>query len=79
MKKPAATVTKVPKPRKGMPSTTLSKADFTQRYHGQFFDPAFDSLRPELARIAAVAWDYYSQSRKSPVTQKAGADRVILI
>ena len=72
MKTPAK-VADAPKPRKGMPSPELSKAEFTQRYHGQFFDPAFDSLRPELDKIAAVAWENYDQSRKSPVTQKAGA------
>ena len=72
MKKPAS-VAKVPKPRTGMPPTKLSKAEFADRYHGQFFDPAFDGLRPELNKIAAVAWDNYQQGRKSPVTRKAGA------
>ena len=70
--KTSATVAKVPGPRKGMPPTKLSKADFTERCHGQFFDPAFDSLRPELNKIAAVAWENYQRGRKSPVTQKAG-------
>lgn len=50
----------------------MSKADFTQRYHTQFFDPAFDLVRNELKHIADIAWDNYQQSRKSPVTQKAG-------
>ena len=64
--------TDVPAPRKGMPTTKLSKAEFTQRYHAQFFDPAFDSLRSELDEICNVAWKNYHGSRKSPVTQKAG-------
>ena len=57
-----------------MPSTTLSKADFTLRYHTQFFDPTFDAVRDELKQIADIAWDNYEQSRKSPVTLKAGPD-----
>ena len=73
MKNPV-TSTSVPSPRKGMPQTKLSKADFTHRYHSQFFDPAFDTVRKELDQIANIAWDNYEQSRKSPVTQKAGPD-----
>ena len=61
-----------PEPRKGMPATKLSNEEFTQRYLGQFFDPAFDSLRSELDKISTVAWENYNQSRKSPVTEKAG-------
>ena len=72
--KKSVTSTDVPDPRKGMPSTTLSKADFTLRYHTQFFDPTFDAVRDELKQIADIAWDNYEQSRKSPVTLKAGPD-----
>ncbi len=32
----------------------------------------FDDLREELRRITAVAWDGYRNSRKAPITQKAG-------
>ena len=71
MKIPAKTLT-APEPRKGMPSTELSNEEFIRRYLGQFFDPAFDSVRAELGKISAVAWDNYNQSRKSPVTEKAG-------
>ena len=35
-------------------------------------DPAFDALADELDRVADVAWDGYSNSRKSPRTRKAG-------
>lgn len=69
----SASPTKAPKPREGMPATKLEKAAFTQRYHSQFFDPAFDEVRPELDRVAEIAWLNYVDSRKSPVTEKAGA------
>lgn len=59
-------------PRKGMPATKLSKGDFFRRYHAQFIDPSFDALRPDLSRIADVAWDNYRQGRKSPLTRPAG-------
>jgi multimeric flavodoxin WrbA len=59
-------------PRKGMPSPRLSERAFKKRYLEQFFDPAFDTLRGELDKVAEVAWQAYEQSRKSPVTRKAG-------
>ena len=55
-----------------MPATKLSNEEFTRRYLGQFFDPAFDSVRTELGKITTVAWENYNQSRKSPITEKAG-------
>jgi multimeric flavodoxin WrbA len=63
----------VPKARKGMPSPQLDEAEFRKRYLEQFTDPAFDPLREALDRVAGVAWDGYDNSRKSPVTEKAGA------
>jgi multimeric flavodoxin WrbA len=60
-------------PRKGMPSPRLSEEEFKRRFRSQFQDPAFDSLSGDLQRIAAAAWDGYSNSRKSPRTRKAGA------
>ncbi|MGO4834861.1 flavodoxin family protein, partial [Rhizobiaceae sp. 2RAB30] len=44
------------------------------RYRCQFVDPAFDTVRDEIERIANVAWENYKDSRKSPVTQKAGPE-----
>src|SRR5579871_6396066 len=60
-------------PRKGMPSPRISESEFKQRFLQQYRDPAFDPLSAELERIASAAWDGYSNSRKSPLTQKAGA------
>jgi hypothetical protein len=59
-------------PRKGMPSPRLNEEEFRRRFLGRFQDPAYDPLQAELDRIAAAAWDAYSQSRKSPHTRKAG-------
>jgi multimeric flavodoxin WrbA len=61
-----------PQPRKGMPDTTLSEAEFRRRFLEQFQDPAFRAVEAELRRVAEVAWDGYIQYRKSPITRKAG-------
>jgi hypothetical protein len=58
--------------RKGMPSVELSREEFEKRYRSRFKDPAFKQLERELDAIVAAAWDGYSNSRKSPVTRKAG-------
>ena len=62
----------IPEPRKGMPSPRLDEGEFKRRYLEQFRDSGFDALRPELARIATVAWNAYDNQRKSPQTVKAG-------
>ena len=59
-------------PRKGMPSPRLEEGEFRKRYLEQFYDPAFNSLTLELEKVADVAWDAYKNSRKSPLTRKAG-------
>ena len=60
-------------PRKGMPSPRLDEPAFRRRFLDQFRDPAFRPLSADLDRIAAAAWDAYVNSRKSPLTTKAGA------
>jgi hypothetical protein len=65
-------MTKAPEPRKRMPSPRLDEVEFKRRFLTQFSDPAFESLSPELERVAAVAWDAYYSSRKSPRTRKVG-------
>ena len=66
-------MTRVPQPRKGMPSPQLDEGEFRRRYLSAFADPAFEALAVELDRIATVAWDAYSNARKAPLTRKAGA------
>jgi multimeric flavodoxin WrbA len=60
--------------RKGQGDTTLSRAEFRNRFRARFYDPAFDSLRAEIEKLESVAWDGYRNSRKSPRTRKAGAE-----
>jgi multimeric flavodoxin WrbA len=61
-----------PEIRKSMPPVKLSREDFEKRYRSRFVDPAFAPLKHELDAIVAAAWDAYSNSRKAPVTRKAG-------
>ena len=58
--------------RKGMPSTKISRAEFSKRVRSRLADPAFDQLDNEISALIEAAWDGYSHSRKSPRTQKAG-------
>jgi multimeric flavodoxin WrbA len=58
--------------RKGMPSVQLDKQEFKRRYLARFYDPAFEPLKPEIDKIAEVAWKSYEDYNKSPRTRKAG-------
>jgi multimeric flavodoxin WrbA len=58
--------------RSGMPPVKLSREEFEERYRSRFIDPAFAPLQRELDAIVAAAWDAYSNSRKAPITRKAG-------
>jgi hypothetical protein len=50
----------------------LSREEFEKRYRSRFADLAFEPLSRELDAITAAAWDAYSNSRKAPLTRKAG-------
>jgi multimeric flavodoxin WrbA len=56
-----------------MPSPHLDEPTFRKRFLSRFVDPVFEPLSDELDRIAAAAWDAYSNHRKAPKTRKAGA------
>ncbi|MBI2535171.1 MAG: flavodoxin family protein [Deltaproteobacteria bacterium] len=58
--------------RKGMPSVQLSKAEFSDRLRGRFYDPAFAEVAEEIERIIEKAWEGYDKYRKNPRTQSAG-------
>jgi multimeric flavodoxin WrbA len=60
--------------RTGQGDTKLSREEFTRRFRRHFYDPVFDSLSPEIERLAAAAWDAYDEGRKSPRTRAAGAE-----
>jgi multimeric flavodoxin WrbA len=51
----------------------LTRRQFGERFDARFYDPAFDDVRPELAKIRERAWDGYIKYRKSPRTRPAGA------
>ena len=59
---------------KGMPSVELSREEYKRRFMERFVDPEFDSLKPDLERLADKAFDVYHTYRKSPRTQKAGPE-----
>ena len=62
----------VPKVRTGQTPTKLSKFEFLLRWRQRFYDPAFDSHEEELNSLAEIAWQNYTESRKSSRTRKAG-------
>jgi len=62
-----------PDVRKGMPPRGLERGTFEQRFKSAFVDPMFAPLQRELQAIADAAWDAYDDSRKAPITRKAGA------
>lgn len=52
----------------------LARDLFRQRFMRRFYDPAFQAEQPALERLEAIAWDAYQDSRKAPITVKAGPD-----
>src|SRR5437763_3348190 len=55
-----------------MPSVQLPREEFEKRFRSRFADPAFRPLQREIDAIVEAAWDGYRNSRKAPVTHKAG-------
>ena len=62
----------VPPIRRGTPSVELSKAEFARRFRNRFYDPAFDAHADKIDALMEVAWEAYSDGRKSPRTRRAG-------
>jgi hypothetical protein len=58
--------------RKGMPERRISRERFEKRFQSQFTDPAFAPFASVLQAVTNVAWDAYANSRKAPLTRKAG-------
>ena len=61
-----------PQIRKGQGNVTLTREEFERRFRERFYDPAFERVEAELARVIDVAWDGYDSYRKSPRTRPAG-------
>ena len=59
--------------RKGQAPAQLDRAAFSARFRASFIDPAFRAEDQSIARLEEIAWQAYSEGRKAPFTQKAGA------
>jgi multimeric flavodoxin WrbA len=68
----AARNKRAPRVVRGMPSVELSRAEFVERFRARFADPSFRAVDAQLAEVAEIAWQNYSDSRKSPRTRRAG-------
>ncbi len=58
--------------RTGQAPGKLARNEFHLKFVAGFTDPRFDPLRAEIGRLEDVAWQNYCDSRKAPVTEKAG-------
>lgn len=58
--------------RKGQVTEKMSREAFHERFIARFYDPAFRAEDESIARLEEIAWDAYTNSRKSPLTEKAG-------
>jgi multimeric flavodoxin WrbA len=58
--------------RKGQAPAKLNRDEFHLVFSRDFYDPAYRAVAQELATVEEVAWKAYVDSRKAPVTVKAG-------
>lgn len=58
--------------RKGQAPQPLTREEFGRRFRQQFDDPLFDAESDSVARLEAIAWQAYSDARKSPRSRPAG-------
>lgn len=59
--------------RKGQAPAMLSRAEFGVRFRDPYRDPLFNIEAEAITRLEEIAWQTYSDGRKSPITSKAGA------
>jgi hypothetical protein len=52
----------------------ISKDEFRRRFFARFYDPAFESVMPELEKVFEKAWDGYHVYRKWPRLVSAGPE-----
>jgi multimeric flavodoxin WrbA len=64
----------VNEPRTGQAPEPLSRDEFRLEFRRSFYDPKFDAVAEELAKVEQIAWENYHDGRKAPVTQKAGPE-----
>ena len=58
--------------RKGQAPSQLDRSEFSIRFRASFFDPEFRAEDSAIERLEEIAWRAYVDSRKAPVTAKAG-------
>ncbi|MCV2360591.1 MULTISPECIES: flavodoxin family protein [Roseateles] len=58
--------------RTGQAPLPLTRAQFSERFKGRFYDPAFDGEYAAIARLEEIAWAALQDGRKAPITQAAG-------
>ena len=58
--------------RKGQAPDPITREQFSVRFRASFIDPAFRVEDASIERIEEIAWQAYSEGRKSPLTEKAG-------
>jgi multimeric flavodoxin WrbA len=58
--------------RKGQAKEFISRTEFEHRYRALFVDPAFRKADAKINELLEIAWDAYQETRKSPMTRKAG-------
>ena len=59
--------------RKGQTPAMLSREEFGLRFRAPYRDPLFNIEAEAITRLEEIAWQTYSDGRKSPITSKAGA------
>src|SRR5450631_4046425 len=62
--------------RKGQAPPRLAREEFGARFRASFVDPEFRTEDSSLSRLEEIAWHAYTDGRKAPFTQKAGAGYV---
>lgn len=58
--------------RTGQFTGKLTRDAFHRRFMQRFYDPAFQVENEALRRLEVIAWEAYQDSRKAPITVKAG-------
>lgn len=58
--------------RTGQAQSSLTRAQFHERYQLRFHDPAFAGEHEAIARLEEIAWEALQDGRKAPFTEPAG-------
>lgn len=61
-----------PHVRKGQGDWPIARDEFVRRFKHAFFDPRFAARNAAIDDLAEIAWRNYCETRKAPITRKAG-------